>query len=581
MTRAGLGRRQALIGGASAFAVAGSAQAQILGRLRSAVPGTGFSVSGKPGPFLKQIAQRKIEPVSVRGDTGLGFSSGEFQAARLSMPQTQAKIEALIEKLAAYWPYQKPPKVRVNMVGRGEYSPNALPDGTISVPVGFLVRAESDDEIAFVIGHEYAHVALGHFARNERLKTQRKIVTQAAQLYTSVISLSQIRLQQSGQQANLAVADRQKVEAAHAQASRSKDRLDWVLNNLVEPVWNRRQEDEADAIGFDLAQAAGYSPVDGAAAAFARLNVDDQAKHALVEQLQNQIDQSIAAANTINNRAALQRGDAVVFMTSFSRNLQSGLRDRALRATETFLSAQHRPPAERQKGIGDYAQFAYPQTALAEPKKKWLADVRATREFTTARTAVAALQQAQLARYDARYADAETAIRKALATPYGSLPLFVNEAARIARDKGDYRTAETQFSRADAHREQTFDGFRDHVLMCISTRAYPRARAVIDAYTKRTGAVKEFWPQLIRINFKDGHPDEAVKLLQRCVDNEEPELRQACAMNAYGPDDAEWDKLPDATKGNIRDASNKAATRMSVGSGFGDLMKSLQGSADK
>lgn len=565
-------RRRDLLGTALALAAPSAGQAQ-------GFPG-GFSVSGKPGPFVKQIAQRRLEPGGVAGERGLGFSAGQFQTARLNMPQTQAALESLLDRLAASWPYAKPPKVRVHMVGRGEYSPNALPDGSLAVPVGFLIQAQSDDEIAFVMAHEYAHLALGHFVRNDRLNTQKRIVTQAAQLYSGGVGLSQIRLQQVGQRPNLAFADRQKVEQANARASRSKDRLDWVLNNLVEPVWSRRQEDEADAIGFDLALAAGYAPADGAAAAFARLTADDQAKQSLVGQLQAQMDQSLAESNSIQSRLALQRGDAGMFLNSFSKNLQSGLRDRALRATETFLSAQHRAPGARQKGIADYSETAYPQAKLVDAQMKWLRDVRATREFTNARTAVSALQRAQQARFDGNFAQAEAAIRQALGTSYGSLPLFINEAARISRDKGDLRAAETQFTRADSHPQQTFDGFRDHVLMCISTGAYARALSVIDLYRSRSGTDKEFLPQLIRTRFKQGQSDAALKLLERCVNYEEAELREACAMNAFGPDDAEWDRLPDSTKSGIRQATGKAATRLSVTSSIGDLMKSLQRSAD-
>jgi predicted Zn-dependent protease len=580
MARARLDRRALLLTGVAALLAAPPARAQMLSNLRSAIPGTGFSVSGKPGPFIKQVAKRTLQPGGAAGEEALGFNSGDFQTARLKMPQTQARLEALLQKIDALWPYAKPPAIRVNMVADGSFGPNSLRDGTVSVPVGFLALAESDDEVAFVMAHEYAHLALGHFARNERMKTQRKLVTQAGQIYASGVGLSQMRLQRSGQQVNLAIADQRKVEAAHDKALRSKEGLDWVLNILVEPAWNRRQEDEADAIGYDLALAMGYSPADGAAAAFTRMESDNKAKQAMTAQLQTQIEESLAEASSAQNQAALKRGDANPFLASFRSSVQSGLKDRALRATENFLSAQHRPPQVRQKGIADYSQAAYPQAPLADLKTTWLTQTRASKEFTSARTAVNALQRAQQARYVANYPAAEAAIKQALATPYGNLPLFLNEAARIYRDKGDLRGAEAQFTRADAHPEQTYDGFFDHVTMCIDQRNYPRALAVIAAYKARSKTDKEFLPQLIHIKFKQGRSEEAVALLQRCVDYEEPKLREACAMSAFGPEDDEWDKLPDSAKFRIREATGKAATKLAMGPNLGDLLKNLQKSAD-
>ncbi|MDB5441123.1 MAG: hypothetical protein JWM33_3550, partial [Caulobacteraceae bacterium] len=343
---------------------------------------------------------------------------------------------------------------------------------------------------------------------------------------------------------------------------------------LVEPAWARGQEDEADACGFDLAEAAGYSPLDAAGDVFDQLRADDQARQALVSQLQDQIQQSVAAADTVANRNSLQQGSATAFVTGFAKNLSTGLKDRLLSTTEGFLSAQHRSPDDRRKGISDYAQAAYPQQKLANLKTTWLTGVRSAAEFTNAKTAVAALQTAQKARYEGRLADAQTAIRQALATSYGNLPLFINESARIYRDQKDLRNAEVQFTKADAAADQTFDGFRDHVLMCMGQANYARALQVIDIYAKRAGTDKDFLPQLVRIRFKQGQNDEAVKLLQRCVAYQEPDLRQACAMSAFGPDDAEWDKLPDSTRADITRASGQATTKLSV-EGFGDLLKGL------
>jgi hypothetical protein len=85
--------------------------------------GGGYSVSGKGGPFLKQISGRRFDQ---GGGGALGLSDavnrGEFQAGRLVMPQTEAKVKALLDSLEANWPYNKDLPLKVIIVGQDYYN---------------------------------------------------------------------------------------------------------------------------------------------------------------------------------------------------------------------------------------------------------------------------------------------------------------------------------------------------------------------------------------------------------------------------------------------------------------------------
>jgi len=202
--------------------------------------------------------------------------------------------------------------------------------------------------------------------------------------------------------------------------------------------------------------------------------------------------------------------------------------------------------------------------------------VRATSEFRIAKTAVYALQSAQKSRSDGDYPEALKSIKIALATPYGPLPLFANEAGRIYRDAGDFKLADLAFTHADANLDQTLDGFRDHILMLVRQGDYKHALQVIDLYQSRSKTDKDFLPQLIRISFKLGQNEKALAYLDRCLALEDPPLRQSCSLSAYGPDDAEWDKLPQPTKDKLQRISDREATQTSVAGGLGSWLKGLQ-----
>jgi Zn-dependent protease with chaperone function len=70
----------------------------------------------------------------------------------------------VLARLAARWPDQ-PYQFRLVVIDEEDLNAFALPGGTIAVTRGLLASAESENELAFVLGHE-----LGHFAGRDHLR---------------------------------------------------------------------------------------------------------------------------------------------------------------------------------------------------------------------------------------------------------------------------------------------------------------------------------------------------------------------------------------------------------------------------
>lgn len=113
-------------------------------------------------------------------------------------------------------------------------SPNAfvLPGGHVGVTVGLLTLVENDDQLAAVIGHEAGHVVARHAA--ERVSQER----------TSKILLGIAGAAAGG-------SDFGKLLKDHGD--------DAAKYGLLLP-FSRRQELEADRLGVDFMQRAGYRP---------------------------------------------------------------------------------------------------------------------------------------------------------------------------------------------------------------------------------------------------------------------------------------------------------------------------------
>jgi predicted Zn-dependent protease len=146
----------------------------------------------------------------------------------------EAELRALVERLARHWP-ENPYEFKP-MLWR-ETTPNAfaLPGGWIGVTTGLLDEVGSENELAFVLGHE-----IGHFRNRDHLKGLGRGL--ALGIVLSAVGLSGVGV--AGDLAGLA-------------------------GGLAQRSFDREQESEADEFGLAVV-AAEYGHVAGAAEFFRR-----------------------------------------------------------------------------------------------------------------------------------------------------------------------------------------------------------------------------------------------------------------------------------------------------------------------
>lgn len=147
--------------------------------------------------------------------------------------------EALLGRLGSHWE-ENPYQLRLALME--EESPNAfaVPGGTIYLTRGLLDAVESENELAFVLGHE-----IGHFRNRDHLRSLSRGL---------IVSLTLSAL----------------VGGSAAES------IPQVVTSLTESGFAREQEDDADAFGLALVQAE-YGHVAGSDGFFKRLPDADAA----------------------------------------------------------------------------------------------------------------------------------------------------------------------------------------------------------------------------------------------------------------------------------------------------------------
>ncbi len=123
----------------------------------------------------------------------------------------------------------------------------ALPGGFIGFYMGFIVSADTESEVASVMGHETAHILQRHLARQMDKQTTNMMIIAIAGMMLGALAMSH-----NPQAAGGLTQGEQAV----------------TINNQLS--YSRGAEQEADRIGFQILDASGYD-VNGAPGFFQRL----------------------------------------------------------------------------------------------------------------------------------------------------------------------------------------------------------------------------------------------------------------------------------------------------------------------
>lgn len=151
----------------------------------------------------------------------------------------QETLETLLERLEAHWP-EHPPGIRVGLLESSQPNALAFPGGLILVTTGLMDEVESENELAFVLGHE-----LGHYRDRDHVRSLGRGLA---------LALILTAMGQSGTVGDLVA----------------------LSGQLTTRSFSREQESKADAFGLKLVEAE-FGHVEGATDFFEKLPAPETA----------------------------------------------------------------------------------------------------------------------------------------------------------------------------------------------------------------------------------------------------------------------------------------------------------------
>jgi Zn-dependent protease with chaperone function len=163
-------------------------------------------------------------------------------------PELKAYVGKVICKVATDYC----PELRVYVLDRPFLNAGAAPNGYVEVYSGLLLRARTEDELAFVLGHE-----VSHFARNHTLAQWNKLKSTA----NGMLAIQLIVAAGAGAAMYSAAANGASYSTINSISGVAQSVSDLFYLNALGSVmgYARDLELEADKLGFERARAAGYA----------------------------------------------------------------------------------------------------------------------------------------------------------------------------------------------------------------------------------------------------------------------------------------------------------------------------------
>jgi Zn-dependent protease with chaperone function len=425
---------------------------------------------------------------------------------------------------------QLPPSFQpdIRVLATPEFAGECTPDGTMIVTVGLLEQLETEDELAFVMGHELSHAILRHSQPDWAKKSQTFAVIHGNAI-DAVAQGSQISVNPD---ANVLRG----LDVAQHLAKLSA--------NVLMPRMSKSQEDEADALGFDLMVKAGYDP---------------EAPLAVMDKLAQQEAEAAAAAAAARQAVEKDRGSSdsagglmdklggglnvVGTLATGGRPSTDQMADIAIYAFDSAVDSMaedattHHPATERADLLSNYLYTAYRDAApIAPTPLPWAAESKSPLKphliallshYTDAENASAFIADAS----QGNAAAAAGQVQRATAAPTSDHAYTAFVAAEYY-DTRNPKLSEAALMRATQSPEPSWEVYARLTDIYIARNDYAHAQALIDQAVIRFEDSPVLLPKRIQLYRLEGRDSDAQALVPKCKGYDIDALTDACKKAA-------------------------------------------------
>ncbi len=499
-----------------------STSAGLFGGDSSGYPSKGRAIDQlRPAADYSDAVKGRPLALGIMRTRGQGF---------VPSPELHSYVQGVMMRLLAgvKLPASFHPEVRI--LATPEFAGECTPDGTLIITVGLLEQLETEDELAFIMGHELSHAIYRHTQRDWYKKAQ----------YFAVVNGTAVDVVASNTQAAIGGDTGKNVLRGLDVAQH----LMKLSANVLMPQMAKEDEDAADALGFDMMVKAGY---------------DSQAPLAVMDKLAAQEAEAAAAAKAAQDAAKKDKpkDESGGFMSKLGGGLSivgqlatgqapstDQIADLAIFAFDEAVdnmaedATTHHPATERAELLSGYLFRAYRDaTPVAPTPLPWAPDSKSPLKpklvallghYTDAENAAAYI--ADKSQGSASAADKQVA--RAVAVPTDNHAYTGYVAAEYYDGKGQAKQSEAALARAASGPEPSWEVYSRLIDVYAARGDYVRAQALMDQAVTRFEDSPVLLPKRIQLLRLQGRQDEAKALVPKCKSYDIDELTDRCKKEA-------------------------------------------------
>lgn len=429
----------------------------------------------------------------------ISLGRGLGEAASVSVPASGFEIQRRTFGVL------QDPKLDAALDGLLQELRAAAPDGTIFIAYGVLNSMQSRDELAALIAHEYAHIALGH-SKPTQAEKLLKLASGATNLYIDHRWDGVAGIEDSSDERRL---------MGYGVA------MEAIQSGLM-PNRSRRNETAADAYATDLLIASGYNVI-GMIDFLSRMDSWESAQEAARERAKaTMVDLEGVATQAVKSGSTERTVDQAV-----GQGIQAlwGSGVNALNAGLSKMQRRHNTPEKRTEDVLAYLEKNHPDAERPELRPMpWQGDRHIAALFAGI-DKTHALVAALASRENSRYGTLKMEVQR---SPAASMP-YARYALLQVYDKRQGTKGAIEELRQELDRPDSLYPTHFLVMDLMSRMGTSKDQvAALEQSRKALGDPPELLPKAVRIYRRAGNQDLALMSYKRCIGFADVQLQAAC-----------------------------------------------------
>ncbi len=381
----------------------------------------------------------------------------------------------------------------------------------------FFLHAESEDELAAVIGHELSHLLLEH-GKTLELKKNMAMTLEAIGEARDLYAMAEA-LRYNAETTEFSIDP--SVESDLKKSAEQKVVADKLYARAHASLFSRGNEHDADRLALDLMVAAGYSPM-GLKSSLERMAHSYDLSTAISEYFENSseslLKKSLTAIDQAMDKNANKTGELDQFVTSTQEEFTASALAFGKKSVMKFTAQAHPVPDKRVEQITAYLFDNYSRSV-----RRRQPDAASAGQFKSGHIAeltahYSAANQAMEAISLGNQAAAEQLLAQALALPTQAEPYPRYTAFFDSRKKGDTQAAIANIEAINLDGLIPVFATEEFAEMLADSGKTFEAYGMMAQYEDQYGTINGYYPPKIKLSSAAEDQERVAELANACYE---------------------------------------------------------------